>query len=57
MKAKPTDLPFNTKIMPNVGKYHGSGMPAKYGTRPGTYTNSVVKKTKIPKASPPLKMN
>jgi len=55
-KASP--LPYNNRPMPEVGKYQGVGLNAKYGARPGTYTtNKKNNSLKLPKALPPLKFN
>ena len=51
-------LPFNNKPMPEVGKYQGVGVPAKYGARPGTFTTYKNNNNlKLPKGLPPLKFN
>lgn len=38
--------PYNMSRTSSVGKYHGTGIPSKYGTRRYTYTDSAPKKTK-----------
>lgn len=36
--------PYNLTRSSSVGKYQGSGLPAKYGIRRFTYTHAPVKK-------------
>lgn len=39
------------------GIYHGTGIPGKTGTRPGTFAIDIYHQSKTKKNKPPLKVN
>jgi hypothetical protein len=51
----PVGLPYDYKATNGSGIYHGIGIPAKFGIKPGVNDKVTIKK--ISKSPPPRKMN
>ncbi len=56
MKAKRSELPYNSKNMENAGIYRGSGLRGKTGKKKGGYTDNALSSKKVI-GKPPSKMN
>lgn len=57
MKNSYTNPYNNYKSSDSKGIQHGSGLPAKYGKRKGTFTEDYQRHYKALDAAPPRKMN
>ena len=57
--ANKNQLPKITNGPSEVGRFQGIGLPAKHGSRPGTFTKKLSPKPgqQLPRAVPPLKFN
>lgn len=55
--ANKNQLPTVTNRPSEVGRFQGIGIPAKHGTRPGTFREKPNKDLRVSRATPPLKFN